>query len=699
MAAIAWLALASAAGAAGVQCVADDVNGMVRTARVVEPDAGWRDASGEQELRVGSGSRMSGTRWVWTVAGARARLVFPGWSLLLGPDTRVQLGAASAPVVLAQGSIRVDNRPGDPEGPAVVAATRLIEVHTPGDGRALISVIKGSGKVPDTMRVIALRGNITLAPFHGTVARQLAEGCEVTGAGWIPVSRWTVRQLTAVQRTDLERRSLMSSERAQLPGKSPLIPHQGLSMDGNRLLREDTMYLSRGDVPEGRISVTGTVRLERVPRPLGEVYVAASTDGGASWQRLKWTDDHGGFQFVFVPQDGTDYRLQFGVFQVRGGKLYETTVVYPVIFREAFLPAFSDLKVCGAPVPAEGASLTIYSDELHEYAVVVAGTVRCDAPLSRVRVEVSPDAGVRWRPALITGSPGGEPAAGTFRVAFTPVPGAGYRFRLRSVYEHAEEKIRPHQVLSEWDAPTAVRYLDMRSVDRLAALVRELEAALRAGDQNRARALFSPHFDLGSRDLSRGLSLKLRAGATAREAGTLQIAVDWERADTGGEVYTGHAIFLYVKQADYVLVDILGDDPFSLQRAVLKPAEGEAGPAAETITLALGSAFDFEARRTAPYSESAIPDDLGFYRDDTGLAVLGTHDRRLAALPDASLAAFTGVADLSQLEYRAQVVPQEGGVLYLKTRQGGEVVLEVQDAGSPDARTPRVKLAYRMLSR
>lgn len=675
----------AAAADSFLQCVADDVTGMVRTKTEGDP----------RDLRVGAGSRMSGRRTVWTEGSSRVRLVFPGWSLLLGPDTRVHLGATSAAVVLAEGSLRIDNRPGDPAGPAVVTATRIVEVHTPGDGRALISTVKGTGKVPDTMRVIALRQALTLAPFKGTVARKLPEGAEVTGAGWIPISRWTVKPLTPVQRADLERRSLMYNEANQLAGKAPLIPHESLRMDEAPLLREEPMYLSRADIPpEGRVTVSGEVRLDRLPRPLGEVYVAASLDGGETWERLKWADDHGGFAFRFNLHDQGEYKLRFGVFQVRGAKLYESTSVYGIIYREAFAPAIGDVTVCGQPLP-DGAALSLYSDELSDYAVVLAGTVRCDAPLARVRVEVSPDAGVRWRPATVvaTRAASGEPTAGTWQVAFTPVPGAGYRFRVRSTYEKPSEKIRPHQVLAEWDAPQPVRYLDLRSTERLAALVAELEAALRAGDQRRIRSLLSPHFDLSQRDLSRGLRLKLMPGETAREAGTVQIAVDWERAD-GDETATGRAIFLFVKQADFALVEILGDDPFALRRAVVR----EDATPAESITLGVGGAFDVEGRRALRYNEAAIPDDVAYFRDDEGLAVLGTHDRRLAVLPDASLAAFAGIADRATLEYRASVVPQAGSVLYLKTRQGGEAVLEVQDVGAPDARAPRVKLAYRVLT-
>lgn len=692
LSALLLLVLAGALHAASdsfLQAVADDVTGMVRTKTEHDP----------KDLRVGAGSRMSGRRTVWTVGASRVRLVFPGWSLLLGPDTRVHLGTTSATVVLAEGSLRVDNRPGDPGGPAVVTATRIVEVHTPGDGRALISTVKGTGKVPDTMRVIALRQAVTLAPFKGTTARRLEEGCEVTGAGWIPISHWRVRTLTAVQRADLERRSLMYNEANQLPGKAPLIPHESLALDGSPLRREDPMYLSRADVPpEGRVAVSGQVRLDRLPRPLGEVYVAASLDGGETWERLKWADDHGGFVFRFSLQDQAEYKLQFGVFQVRGAKLYESTAAYGIIYREAFAPAIGDVTVCGQSLP-EG-QLSLYSDELVDYAVVLAGTIRCDAPLARVRVEVSPDAGVRWRPATViaTRAASGEPTAGTWQVAFTPVPGAGYRFRVRSTYEKAGEKIRPHQVLAEWDAPHAVRYLDLRSTERLAALVGQFEAALRSGDQKQVRALLSPHFDLSQRDLSRGARLKLKPTETAREAGTVQIAVDWERTEPDGDIATGRAIFLYVKQADFALVEILGDDPFALKQAVLRGRDGAEAAPEESVVLTAGSAFDVEGRRTVKYSEASIPDDVGYFRDDEGLAVLGTHDRRLAVLSDASLAAFTGIADRAALEYRAKVVPQAGSVLYLKTRQGGEVILEVQDAGSPDARSPRVKLAYRVLT-
>lgn len=671
-----------------LQCVADDVTGMVRTKHEGEP----------ADARVGAGSRMSGRRTVWTVGASRARLVFPGWSLLIGPDTRLQLGATSASVLLEEGSIRIDNRPGDPEGPPVVVGTRIVEVQTLGDGRTLVSVVKGTGRVPDTMRVIALRRSATLVPFRGTVARTLDEGAQVTGAGWIPISRWVVKKLSPVQRAELERRSLMYNERAQLPGKLPLIPHETLLMDGMAMLREDVMYMSRGDIPpEGRVTIAGQVRLDRLPRPLGEAYVAASQDGGQTWDRLKWTDDHGGFAYDLVLQDQAEYQLQFGVFQVRGAKLYEATSVYPIVYREAFLPTLSDFKVCGQVIPLDGSPMTLYSDELDDYSVVFEGAVRCDAPLSRVKIEVSPDAGVRWRPAPITGNPGGEPMAGTFRVAFTPVPGAGYRFRVRAVYEQPSEKIRPHQVLADWDGPAPVRYLDQRSVERLAVLVRELEAALNKGDLTRAKALLSPHFNMTGRDLSRGLRLRLTPGVTAREAGTVQIAVDWERPGPDGDVFSGHAIFLYVKQADFALVEILGDDPFGQGRAVLRNADGTEPAPGEVVTLGLSSVFDLEGRRTGPYNERSIPDDVAFYKDDEGLAVLGTHDRRLAVLPDASLAAFAGVADRSALEYRAQIVPQAGTVLYLKTRQGGEAVLEVREAGAPDAKAPRLKLAYRVL--
>ena len=667
------------------RCVADDVSGPVVTA-----------CEGERLHPLAAGDRLAGTRAVVTAEGARVRLVFPGWSLIVGPATRVTVGRPGTPVMLTYGSVRVDNRPGDPAGPELVVSSRLVNVHVRADGRALVTVTRGTRHVPDTMRVIALRGPATLAPHGARLASQLPENSQATGAGWIPVSRWAVKTLAADERADLERGSLMRAERAQLPGKAPLIPYESLKMDGAPLARDRTMYLSRADVPpEGRLEFTGQVRLDRVPPTLGEIYVAASIDGGKNWDRLKWIDGEGGFLYEIHPQDQLEYRLSFGVFQVQGGKLYETTDVYPVTYREAFLPALSDIKVCGNVLPADGSTLALYSDELVDYAVVLEGTVRCDAPLTRIRVEVSPDAGVRWRPATIVPAPAGEPTAGSFRVAFTPVPGAGYRFRVRTTYAQGTERIRPHQVLSDWDAAGPVRYTDQRSVERLAALVHELEGALRSGDQKRVKALLAPQFNLRGRDLARATGVHFRPGAAAREAGTLQVAVDWDRTEPGGAPLTGHAIFLFVKQADFQLVEVLGDDPLAAGPPG-RHLPGEEGAAeTQTVTLPLGTTLELSQHKLHPYDEQVIPEDLAYYREDDGSAVLGTHDRRLAALPDAKFQTYAGPEDRMRLEYRATVVPQEGAVLYLKTRQGAEAVLEVQEVS--EGTKPRVKVAYRLL--
>jgi hypothetical protein len=713
---------------APLTCTVDDASGPLYVSRPAAGDGG-RSRATDPPRELAAGDAVHGLATLWTAPGVRARLVFPGgWSVHLGPATRVQVAAGSSPgapggrdgafgavpVLLLHGSVRVENRPGDAGAPPVVVATRYTEVHVPADGRALVALSRQTGGIPRTFRVAALRREALVVQPDGSRRRAVAEGRELTGAGWIAVERWQVRSLARDERARLEVETLTRAEAVTATGPRPLIPPGSLLLDGSPLPEDRKIYLSRADVPpEGEFVVTGRVHLEWLPPEIGTVHVAASRDGGTNWERLRWTDADGGFAYAFGPQDGLEYRLVFAVHESATGKPQSSTGTYSIQFREKFTPAFSDLTLCGAPFPpesivsaaGEGAPppepppdpYVLYADELSEFVLVLAGSLSSDAPLARVRIDGSGDGGVHWRAARVTVAPDGE--SGTFRVAFPAIPGAAYRFRLRSTYAREAEVVEPHRPLSDWEAPVPVRYEEARSTDRARALVRLLDRALARRDGQAVRALLAPLFVTEGRDLSRLRGrLRMTPGESVREPGALHVAVDWESEEPDGRRRGGRAIFLLVKDLDWVLLDVLGDDPFSttpslverLPSAAAAPGEPDEG-AGSALAVALESTHDFESGRTSAYSPRVIPDDLAYFRDEIGarsVPVLGTHDRRLAVLGRMSLANVAGLDESGRgrLEYRARIVPEPGTTYTLRTRQGNDVLFEVVDASEREVR-------------
>ncbi|MBI4861767.1 MAG: hypothetical protein HY815_16135 [Candidatus Riflebacteria bacterium] len=655
--------------------------------------------------RVAAGERLTGVQTLRSGVSSRARLVSPqGWALHLGSMTRTQLAPGKAPILMTQGQLRVDNRPGDADGLAVIVATRLAEVHVPSDGRALVWCSRQSGKIPQTLRVVALHRPATVRQPDGSRERTVAAGQELSGAGWIPVSRWKLRTVPAAELARIERHAMTPPEAEQAAAPLPAIPEESLRLQGSTLLTDRKIYLTRADIPPtGEIVVTGEVLRERLPKELGTFKVLVSRDGGVQWDRLSSVDPEGAFDYHFTPQEGVEYQLLFAVAELLTGKTYQTTRVYRIVFFERFTPVFSDLKLCGVPFAAKAGQLSLYADELREFSVTLEGAVASNGPLSRVAIEASPDAGVRWRRAKVTVS--ADPSQGLFRATFPPVPGALYKLRLRSTYADASEAIKPHQTLADWEAPVDVSYKESRSTERATAVVKQLERCLAGGDLRGASSLFSTHFNLQGRQLGRALKARLTPGAVAREAGTLQIAVRWERPDDEQGARSGDAVFLLVKEADWVLLDILKDDPFAAPSIVTLRSPGDEGAASgvETITMGLDSVFDFDEQRSQPYSAQRIPDDLGFFKErigDDDVPVLGTHDRRLAVVGKMELASVKGFSRKARIEYRAWVVPEEGTTYYLKTRSGRDLLFEVLEASGIDgvARSPRVKLGWVLLA-
>jgi hypothetical protein len=232
--------------------------------------------------------------------------------------------------------------------------------------------------------------------------------------------------------------------------------------------------------------------------------------------------------------------------------------------------------------------------------------------------------------------------------------------------------------------------------------VEELGKALASGDTRGASRLLAGRYVHTGRDLSRARGARLTPGAIAREAGTLQVAVRWARPEPSGAQLEGNAVFLLVKETDWALLDVLGDDPFAESPLVsLRDGASEDG-VLESVTMDLDTVYDFQSRTRDTYHPTRIPQDLAFYQDSSGgrpVAVLGTHDRRLAVVARSPLARIRGLAAQTRFEYRSTVVPDPGTTYSLATREGTGVLFEVKELGKPDSagQPTRVTLRYLLL--
>jgi len=678
-----------------VTCTIDEVVGTLYLAR-----------EHQRPQKTEQGQVVTGFQTLLTSPGSTAQLTFPGgWSLHLGPYTRVQVGPTPerssekregqsdsdlkehTPALLRYGTLRVVNRPGDPNGPSVVVATRLSEITIPSDGRALVTIHRRTGKMPESLHVVALRRASSTCQPDGSFSREIPEGSELRGAGWIPVRRWTLRQLGTAERAALERAHLTSAESKVAREQTEAIPEESLRLEGVRIPKNRKIHITQADLPPtGELIMTGVVRSDRLPCGMGSFYVNGSRDGGLHWERLIWANPAGEFAYHLSPQEGIEYQVCFSLTEALTGKVFQTTRPIPLVYRERFSPKFSDLQICKAALPESPGPLMLYSDELEAFEVVVRGSITTDGPLSRIMVVGSADGGVHWRTATIEGQP--EESQGTFRVSFPPVPGAIYRLRLKCLYANPKEATDPHQVLADWEAPMEVRYLEMRSTERAKALILELNKRLSLRDARAPLELVSKRFQHGSRDLSRASKVVFVPGDAVREAGMIQVPVKWERTEPSGFTIKGEAVFLFIKESDYALLDVLGGDPFAEGPLVRTENGSSIGPAAiETVTMGLKTVYDFEERVSSPYSEDRIPNDLGFFLDSAqgaSMAVLGTHDRRLAIIGRVPLLQVRSLTSRQRLEYRAWIVPEQGTTYYLRTREGREIVFEVREMSHPD---------------
>lgn len=673
--------LAPSCPAAAVQSVRGDV---------------WAEDAQGHRISLHMGQILEGVVRIGSNLDAGAHLELgEGVRLYLGPTTKVRLAPGTAPVIFETGELIVENRTGQDGGPPFRVAVSLGEIIVGPDSRVLIyNSPMPQGKDRALLKVLPEKGLALLKRPDGDEA-VLPAGEWLYAVDWLPAEKWTREKADPGEARRIHERLFTLSDLSLSDRLPRMLPPEELTVNGVPLEPARDILLTRADLVDGYITWGGLYRRDRIPP--GDWYPAITLDDGREWIKLTDTNAEGRFRFQRTPQIASDFKVAVALFRLVDDSLIEKTPTYTVRFLEQLRVALDEVVLGDRDFPRGTGTYELYSNELVESDVVLAGKVSTDAHLGRIELEATADGGVFWKPVLIEIT--GTGTSGTWRVEFPPVPDARFRFRMRAFYAHGSEVVEDHQVLGSWDAPVTVHYNDRRGAEKVDELMGALQEALRSGNKTALTALLSTRFNLDRRDLGEASGTRIVSYEVAPQSDRVFVSFTWVR-ETGTGTFGGEGMMIFGKDLDWKLFEVTGADPFRVPAPrLLKKLAGRLtleSPDLRTVSIASQEVVDFGTGEVSPYDGRRIPTDLGLILDTSGTGsrlMLTTHDRRLAPLGILPLSELDSFSRPDRPAFASSAQPLPGSTWLLRTRGGRDVLLEVLGTEG----TSRVRLRYLLL--